>query len=94
MKKFLTITCALLASIGFFLSMMYIKADVQHLLAEREESLQTRHQLHEDLRVLRAERAHVANLERLQTLAINMNMQPLEPTQLHRWETWEGNLTP
>ncbi len=94
MRTFITLSFALVLNIGLYLIMIYIKGDTQQMLDDRENLLAARHQLQEDIRVLQAERAHTANLGRLEVLAASLNMQPLQTNQLHQWQTWEGNLTP
>ena len=71
-----------LACLGMFMVMMRVKGDVSVLLRERRSLAREQLQLNEDLRVLRAEYAHLANLARLTGMAEVRGFQKASLTQL------------
>ena len=76
---------SLLICFGLFFLTIQIKGDVGVLLKARSQLAQGQQNLKEDLRVLRAEYAHLSTLPRLTQLATEQGLQPLHITQLKQW---------
>ncbi len=74
----------LMASFLMFVIMMQVKGDVFILLRERKTLALDQKQLHEDLRVLEAEYAHLANFDRMITLAEQRGFKEASMKQLLR----------
>lgn len=69
------------AAFSFFV-MMHVKTDVQSLSTERSALLKEQRLMKEDLRVLRAEFAHLSRPERLWQFAEGLELREMEPYQL------------
>lgn len=83
MKRRWLFLWSFLCVLGFF-GLMHLKADVTTLARERIKLVKEQRRLAEDVRVLKAEYAHLTNPERLWTLAQERGFGEVQVQQLAR----------
>ncbi|MEC9291890.1 MAG: cell division protein FtsL [Pseudomonadota bacterium] len=67
-----------------FIAMVHIKTDVQVMKDKRERLLASERALKDELRVLKAEYYHVSRPERLEAVARQIGMVPMDMDQVKR----------
>lgn len=76
--------CIILFTGLSFIAMVHIKTDVQVMKDKRAKLVSHERSLQEELRVLKAEYYHVSRPERLEAVARQIGMVPLDMKQVKR----------